>query len=631
MPLDCPADKPSLASSYPEYMLEIGRGPAAAELRSRSVPMLQETEIPVRRLAESMRVEWTRPPEEYFEFRTPDAFRADRRPCADVTAPGRWEVTLDGKTGAALTFEFEEQVVGWPHFTIEAPAGTIVELLVHEAHVIGGPPLLNSHFESWTRFVCRQGENQFETFDFESCRWIQLHIRGEEGRVVIRDVGMRRRIYPWPNEPRVLVSEPALQRLVDASVNTLHNCAQETLVDGMARERQQYSGDCGHQTHAIYMTFGESRLPARYLATYSQGLTLDGYFLDCWPAYDRLARLMERQLELTGWGPILDHGTGFVFDCWHHYLYTGDLDALREPYPRLLRFAQYLEGISAREGLLPVENLGIPSAWIDHNAYQKTRHKQCAFNLYNTAMLEHALAPICAAFGDAKRADEARAFGRRLLTATVRRFWSAERGLFVNNLPWLAEEKQPRTCDRSLATAVMFDQCPGGKTESAVRSLADCPAEMGFSYPANAGWRLWALAKAGRADVIVKDLRERWATMDSVRLNNTLQEDWQARPDSGQQWSHCPVVPLYILYMGVAGIRPLAPGFGRVEIRPQLADLESLNLVARTVRGDIVFSCDGKPGARTLKLTLPKDCSGVLALPSGRRPLSAGMTTATIP
>ena len=79
------------------------------------------------------------------------------------------------------------------------------------------------------------------------------------------------------------------------------------------------------------------------LTTFSQGMTKDGYFLDCWPAYDRLARLMERQLDLTGWGPILDHGVGFNFDCWHHYLYTGDLDALREPYPRLLRFAQYLQ------------------------------------------------------------------------------------------------------------------------------------------------------------------------------------------------------------------------------------------------------------------------------------------------
>ena len=119
---------------------------------------------------------------------------------------------------------------------------------------------------------------------------------------------------------------------------------------------------------------------------------------------------------------------------------------------------------------------------------------------------------------------------------------------------------------------------------------------MGFSYPANAGWRLWALAKGGRADVILKDLRERWATMDSVRLNNTLQEDWKAQPDSGAQWSHCAVVPLYIAYMGLAGIRPLEPGFRRVEIRPQLADLEELELTAFTVRGPIHFLSKGKRG-----------------------------------
>ena len=616
MPLECPPDKPSLASTYPEYMLDVGRGPSGTELRARSIPMLRETFVPVRRLAESLRLEWARPPEEYFECRTPAAFKEDRRPCAVETAAGTWQVDLDGAQGAVLTFELEEQVVGWPQFTIDAPAGTAAELLVHEAHAVGGPALLNTHFDSWTRFICRAETNRFETFDFESCRWLQLHIRGARGRVTVRDVGVRRRIFPWLNQPQVRCSEPALQRLVDASINTLHNCAQETLVDGMARERQQYSGDCGHQLHAIYLTFGESRLPARYLATYSQGLTLDGYFLDCWPAYDRLARLMERQLGLTGWGPILDHGIGFVFDCWHHYLYTGDLDALREPYPRLLRFADYLRSIEQQGGLLPVENLGIPSVWIDHNAYRQQRHKQCAFNLYAAAMFDHALAPICRAFGDEQRAQSAALFGRKLLKASARRFWSPARGLFVNNLPWLAEEKQHRLCDRSLATAALFDQCPAGRTDASIDALAECPPEMGFSYPANAGWRLWALAKAGRTDVILKDLRERWATMDSVRLNNTLQEDWQARPDSGQQWSHCPVVPLYILYMGIAGIRPLSPGFRRAEIRPQPADLELLDLTAYTGNGPLRFSSRGKRGEREISVDLPAGCDGELVLPA---------------
>ena len=40
-------------------------------------------------------------------------------------------------------------------------------------------------------------------------------------------------------------------------------------------------------------------------------------------------------------------------------------------------------------------NLGVPSVWIDHHAYLKQRHKQCAFNLYIAAAMEKALAPIC--------------------------------------------------------------------------------------------------------------------------------------------------------------------------------------------------------------------------------------------
>jgi phage tail protein X len=351
-------------------------------------------------------------------------------------------------------------------------------------------------------------------------------------------------------------------------------------------------------------------------------MTKDGYFLDCWPAYDRLARLVERQLDLSGWGPILDHGVGFNFDCWHHYSYTGDLEALREPYPRLLRFADYLRSLVGRDGLLPVEDLGIPSVWIDHVAYQQQRHKQCAFNLYVAAMLQHALAPICRAFGDDRQARRAEQFGRALQTGTVRKYWNRKLGLFVNNLPWVSEDKGIRTCDRSLATAILFGQCPGGQTAPALQMLAECPTAMGFSYPCNAGWRLWALAQGGRADIIVKDLRERWATMDSVRLNNTLQEDWTAQTDSGQQWSHCAVAPIYLAFHGLAGIRPLLPGFKRVELRPQLADLEQLDLTAHTVQGPIRFRARGRAGDREVTIELPNSCEGEVIL---RREESVGL------
>jgi hypothetical protein len=615
MPLSGSPNKPALATNYNEYMLDLGDGPTDTQLRPRSIPLLDESFVPAAKLAESYWLDWRISPKDYFDFCVPNAFRAQREDLAVEIAPGQWRLELVGSRAAALTLEFVEQVVGWPGFTIDAPAGTTVELLVHEAHALGGPPLLNTHFHSWTRFICREGKNEFETFDFESLRWLQLHIHNANGVVLVSGVRVRRRVFLWPNTPHLRTSEPGLQRLFEASINTLKNCAQETLVDGMARERQQYSGDSGGQIHALHLAFGERRQVARFLATWSQGLTKDGYFLDCWPGYDRLARLVERQLDLTDWGPLLDNGVEFFFDCWHHYSYTGDLDALREPYPRLLRFAQYLQSRVGVDGLLPVENLGIPCVWIDSDAYRHQRHKQCAFNLYSAAAMEHALAPLCRAFGHASQAEAVEQFGRELAEATVSRFWNSERRLFVNNLPWLEQEKTPRTCDRSLATAILFDQCPYGQSAAALRALVECPPEMGFSYPGNAGWRLWALAESGRGDIILADLRHRWATMVSVKENNTLQEAWHARPDSDDQWSHSAVAPLYIAFQGLMGLKPLEPGFKRFELRPQLGDLEDLNLTAFTVQGPVNLRSQGKQGARELELQLPPNGQGELVLP----------------
>ena len=638
------ADKPSICNGAYEYLGSDGADPAQCALRPREIPPLRETSIPAQRLAATGRVRWQRDPLDWFEFRIPGAFEIELddggRTTDDSGVATADVLAFEGMLGdeaLLLTYEFAEQIVGWPIFTIHAPAGTIVELMTQEAHDPAGPPWLDTHFFAWSRFVCRAGENRFECFDFESLRWLQLHIRqpygadAEPARVVVSNVAVRRRVFPWPHEPAITIDDPALQRLFDAAINTLHNSAQETAVDGMGRERQQYSGDCGHQLVAVRYAFGETRLPRRVLRTFSEGITSDGFFLDCWPAYDRLARLMQRQTGVAWWGPLLDHGVGFVFDCWQHYWETGDLDAVREPFPRLLRFAAYLAALRRADGLLPVTDLGVPAVWIDHEAYAQQRHKQCAFNLYAAAMLTHALAPLCRAFGaDAAPWEQ---LGAELLAAAQTRFWDASRGLFVNNLPWLAEEAAPRLCDRSLATAILFGQCVGNDVAGSMEALATCPADLGISYPANAIWRLQALCRGGRADVAVADLRARWATMRSVRENNTLQEFWHARPDSGDQWSHCPVAPLNVVFQNIAGITPAAPGFAHVHVRPQLGGIGALALTARTVRGPIRFVAAPVGDVTHVTLTLPPGCDGTLFLPDGAAlPLAGGEPfTATLP
>lgn len=624
--LDCPADKPAFASRYYNYASDASPDRATCALVTRGIPPMQESEVPVAGLTDSFVVEWLKNPPDWFDYRAPDAFRTRMESVASEISTGCWEVrATPPDTGHGLTFQVTEQFVGWPYFTINAPAGTIIEVVTGESHDHRKTdPWLDYHYEyRWARFICQEGDNHFENYDFDTVKWLQFHIRNATRPVKISRVGARRRIYDWPTKPNIQCGDLVIQKLINASMNTLLNSAQETLVDGMGRERQQYAADVGYQMHAIRYAYGESRQLARYFRTFSYGMTLEGYFMDGWPCYDRLARIAQRQVGATMWGPMLDSGVGFVFYCYDHFMETGDRTSLQEAFPKLLRFAEYLEGIIRDDGLLPVEDMGVPCIWLCSGAYQKQRHKKCAFNLFAAAMYKIALPALCKGFGNTAKMRHYINIGEKIEAASVAAFWSEKHGAFMDNLPWLAEEGNPRFHDRALSTALLYDLCPGGRTAEMVQMLVDQPPEMGLSYPANSGWRFWALAKYGRVDRVLNEFRTRWAAMPSVESNNTIQEHWHDPdfkwPASGVKWviqmSHCAVCPAYEMFMDVAGIRPTKPGFEKCVVRPQLGDLPSLNLTAQTVHGPIRFEAQRLGQGHHVRVTVPKGIAAELLLP----------------
>jgi alpha-L-rhamnosidase len=336
------------------------------ELRPRGIPLMRETWVSAAPLIEQHRITWLRPIAEYFAVRPTKAYTAEETDAARSAGKNAWRVELDPERGTTLTFALPEQVVGWPGITIEAPAGTTLELMTQDGHAVGGPALLNTTYHKWARFTCREGVNHFRWFDFDCFRWMQVHLHPGRGTVVVSNPGILRREYPWPHEPRVVTSDPVVQRVFDAARNSMRNTAQETFVDDMSRERNQYSGGISLSRHAIHTLAGENRQVARFLRSFSQGSTADGYFMDTWPSHDRIARLGQRVLEATHCGAILDMGVRFPFDCWDYYLYTGDLAPLREPYPRLLRQLNYLRGKMNADSLLPVdqEDYGFPIVYV---------------------------------------------------------------------------------------------------------------------------------------------------------------------------------------------------------------------------------------------------------------------------
>jgi len=604
--LDGSAHKASASDGLSNYQLDIS-GNTESQLRERSIPLMRENLVEINKLTESFWINWKIPAENYFDMNVPETYSAEpMSPQPDFTDKSL-VIQPNGSKAAVLTFEFKEQSVGWPHFTIDAPEGTVVELLVHEAHKPGDAVLINSHFNSWSRFICREGKNTFSPFDYESLRWLQLHIRNFSRPVKVSNVGMLRRQFDYTVSPQITISDKVIQKVMDASVNTLYNSAQDIIVDGMARERQQYSGDGSHQLYPVYQAFGETKLPGRFVTTFSQGMTTDGWFLDSWPAYDRLARLETRELGWSYWGPLLDHGIGFIMDTYNYYLYSGDTVPVKEAYPRLLKFYRYLKtATDASDGLLRVENTGVPGVWIDHIAFKKQKHKQLAFNLYASAILGNYLYSLCNLFGDKAIASEVKQFSDDIHNNCIKKFWSADLNVFIDNKPWMEEENEIRYSDRALATALLFHMCPGGDERKSLDILRSFPPELGISYPCNAVWRYWALAENSELETLMYDLRNQWGKMPSVWENNTLQEDWNSTHDSSSQWSHCAVAPIVLLYQGLAGAKPLKPGGTTYRIWPRPCDLELLKLDIQTTNGAIGFRTEGLKGNRVFTMQVPK-------------------------
>ena len=594
-------------------------GDAGAErpgalLRARELPLVRETLRPTGRLVRSGRVRWPRDPCDWFELRIPGSFELVDEPAFAPVREGAWRAEPRPGEGVFATFELPEQMVGFPFLSVEAPEGSVVELMCQEAHDPDGAAWLDTADFAWTRFVCRAGENRFECFEYESLRFLQLHVHDASGPVLLSDIGIRRRGYPWPEVPSFRCPEPALQRMLEASFNTLTNAAQETIVDGTGRAREQSSAGVAHQLHATRLVCGDRQLARRFLRSYAMGQTLDGYFLDAWPAGRGLEQLGLRQLGVAGRGPLLEHGLALTLAAWLHYQESGEDDLPLQLCPRLLRFASYLVEHRGKDGLLPIDGWGVPSVSIDQG-FQQPRHRQCAFNLFAAAVLKSALAPLAGLAGDASEAKRFAAAADALVAAAVARFWSRERSLFVCNLPWEDERGAPLLDDRSLATALLFDQCPGGRVAESIAALAEPAASLILSSPAHSHWRMQALARHGRIDAVLRELRERWARMPSVLLNNSISERFEVRADSTDQWSHCGVAPLMLWYMDVAGIRPAAPGFAKAEIRPQLGDLEELELVCHTPRGAIAFRASAQEEGHRAWITLPPECPGELVLP----------------
>ena len=582
MELPGKADKPSSLNGYNDYLFDSSAADSEKTcIRKRKIPISFEEKI-IGSVYHSGTLKWKKDSDEWFKFRVPDAFEISEG--LKIEEDGSFFIENDA---AYVTYVMPEQGVGYIDFEIIAPEGTIIEAIVQESHDKAKTLWLDSYYYCWTRFICKEGYNHFTGFDIESFMYLQLHIHGASGKIFLKNAGMIRKTYPIAQKIIPKTDREKLQKVIDASVNTLKNSAIEIFSDGMGRERQQYAGDGSHQVTAFSYLYGaDDPIVERFFETFGDGMTNEGFYMDCWPAYDRCLRISQSQLGITLWPPILDHSLQFIIECYRNFLFTGNDYIIRKSYKDFIKFYCYMLSLRDNDGLIKVENLGTASVWIDHLTYRKQRDKKCVFNLYFIGTVQTALEPVCRYFGDDAIALKMENEAAGLLKRVKKLYYDSDSGLFTDNLPFRSEDGYTSLSDRTISTAVVFGFDRG---EKAHEILKEYPEYLSKSYPANMPWVYRALGIFGEADTVTDDLENRWFNMMSVQKNNTLQEDFSAVTDSNSEMSHCPLAPLIVIYENYLGLRCEEAGFKKFSVKPNFGKIKEMTVPLMTACGKVIF------------------------------------------
>ena len=490
----------------------------------------------------------------------------------------------DGRYDPCITLDFGRVLAGFAEIEVEAPAGAHLEIGYAERLV---DERFNNAIECSfaDRVICVEGANVFRPLVWRSFRYLRLRVKYCEAGLRIKAVRAAEVKYPYEKVGQ-FQGDDRFERIFEICRNTLELCSIESLMDTPFREQAQWLGDVAAVTvPGIYACFGDTDLPGKFLRQAALNTRPTGLLAN-------ISNVVSR-----GWQhDIPDYSLWWVIGLWRHYQYTGDVRYLHECYPEMQRVMRpHLERVN-EDGLLePMFGWTfIDWANVDLNGIS------APYNAIFAGACD-AAAAIARLKNDvwAEEIYAAAAAGVRGVFAKT--FVDSRTGAVADAIQRDALSTQ--YSEHASAAAIAFD-CVDEKTaESIIEAVFDKHSvDATEAQPFFMVVVLEALRKAGRVDLALDLIEDRWGKRMVDRGRTSCTEEWYENGSwRGGDWygferthSHAwSAAPAEFLITGLAGIEILDPGCTTLRVHPFDADF-AYEIVYPTPQGKITVAWDGE-------------------------------------
>jgi hypothetical protein len=489
----------------------------------------------------------------------------------------------------AFNLYFGRVISGYLSMKVNGAAGTVVTLEPVETRQ-------NDALRP-AQITLREGETIFEYPFLDSFSTVRVKVTHATKPVEFADLRATFASQPVQYRGSFTSSDPYLNRLWTTSRWLLQICMQDHYLDSPGH--QEPIGD-----------FGD------YLI---ESLENDYTFNEPWLA---------RQ-DMRKFAGILDNAGSVNFHTSYsllwlqmlmdYYDYNGDESLLRELKPTADRLLDHFATFKGANGLLSEAPNYMFMDWVMISGFQ-THHPPAVIGQgYMTAFYYRALADgarLARITGDHTREAKYEKLRAEIYSAFNRELWDETVGLYRDGKPFQNHQKDPNWLpeDKDIVThsaqgnslAVLYDLAPVGRRKGIIerlnlnQPLNVQPYFMHFVFAAE--------EHAGDFD------RYGWSQMQRWHLNletRTFNENWY-----GGDWSHAwGGTPLIQMSTLILGVKPAAPGYRQVSIRPQICGLHFAKGVVPTQLGDVRVSWTKADTEFTLDITTPSNTSIDVVLP----------------
>ena len=431
---------------------------------------------------------------------------------------------------------------------------------------------------------------EFRTLWWQAGRYVQIAVETADEPLQIELFRIRETRYPLENQSKFAASDEQLGEVVPLMVRALQMCAHETYMDCPFYEQLMYVGDTRLQILATYAATSDDRLPRRALQLFDWSRLNSGLTQSRYPC-------QKRQIipPFSLWWVAMVHD---------YALWRGDATFIKTLLPGVRAVCDYFAGLIGPDGLMRA-----PDGW-NFTDWVKTTDEQLKYYggdpkwkrgvpptgaweisgvlNWHAALVFRLAGEVENWFGEPEIGQLQTRRARDVAAATDRQFWDEARGLYAD------DNARENWSEHAQCLAILSGLAPAEKIERLKNGLLNdtdlARTTIYFSH-----YLFEALRELKQPDAILQRLQD-WKILIADGLKTTIEMPEPTRSDCHAWGAH----PLFHFHATLAGIRPAAPGFGAVEIKPQLGSLSWLEAEMPHPKGTIRVQV--RDGVETVEL-----------------------------